>query len=197
MRLIRGAEESNADYLYRIYNDMGCTDLALTMTQKTATGICWSSKVRYDVVMDLEDWQYVKGTYYRRYHRPYTKKEFFAGVKHRTILDIEVMFDIDDAHHAFLEDFFPDIESKAKYVYYCLCKLDKEPEVYFTGNKSYHIGFLDLTLRSLSKQGRKKYRDTMLQEFFADLGLASDIRTVALEGVEHYRSEKVKELVVW
>jgi len=146
-------------------------------------------------LMSLEDWQYVKGAYDARQRRPFKKQEFINYISHRTILDIEVMLDIDEVNHPYIE--FDSIEQKARYVFDQLRNEGKDPVVYFTGSKSYHIGYLDRNLHLLRRVDRQRYREGILERYGADIGLASDIRTVSLEGALHYKSGKIKKEVRW
>ena len=195
MRLVRHPNESTEDFLFRIYNDKGCRDLAVSANYIHNAETRWTTKIRYDFLMSLSDWQYVKGTYNANLKRPFKKTEFVNHIAHRTILDIEVMLDIDETDHPYIE--FDSIEQKARYVFDQLRNKGKDPTVYFTRSKSYHIGFLDRNLRLLRPFDRQRYREKIIERYGADLGLASDIRTVSLEGALHYKSGKLKQEVRW
>ena len=195
MRLFRNEDENVASFLYRIYNHLGCTDLALTMTVKDGLDLRWSSKVRYDYLMGLAEWEYVRGTFDVQHQRPYRKFEFFDNVSHRTILDLELLLDIDDVDHPYID--FNNIEEKSRWVYKNLCSTGYDPVVYFTKNKSYHISVLDIKLREMSRGQRQKFRENLITKYHCDLGLVSDLRTIALEGQKHYRSGKKMERVWW
>jgi hypothetical protein len=148
--------------------------------------------------MYLEDWRYVSGSQYFlhcegdgfKLDTPFQMKEYIEKVSHRTVLDIELMLDIDDKKHNVLK--FKSIHDKAEFIYFKLQEFG--PSVYFTQSKSYHLGILDPTLRELSKEQRKRYREEFMKRahLYSDFHLCSEDVTIALEGAIHYRSKKPK-----
>ncbi|KKL72046.1 hypothetical protein LCGC14_2088840, partial [marine sediment metagenome] len=105
---------------------------------------------------------------------------------HRTVLDIEILIDIDDKGK------HKSIENKAK----SICrKLRKENIVFsccFTGSKSYHISILFPELRKHDNSNVQEFKGVFLKKIGGDLQKSSKNSMIALEGEPHYKSGKLK-----
>lgn len=172
--------ETQGDWLIYLFNDIGCSNLALQMSGKTQTGEVWFSK-RYSY-MDLihkDPWEYIPiGTNVNS--KKIMVKDFILEATHRTILDIEFIFDVDDEP---IFETAKKIMNKYK---------ENNPVCYFTGSKSYHIHIFDERLRD---HYYKKYKDGVLLQNNSDGGKGSERQLIAIEGAKHYRSGKIKEEV--
>ena len=80
------------EFLDHIFNDLGFTDLKLAYSHKKANGeVYWTKHVSYDELMHYPDGAMIEKV-------RMTKKEFLDKCNHRSILDIELLFDIDDPY---------------------------------------------------------------------------------------------------
>lgn len=204
MRLIRHPEETNEDFLFHIYNDIGCRDLKIVANQyierigpdnKPFTETVWSRRYSFGELLDVRPSLWLKGTYLLSEKRPFTRNEFIALATHRTILDIEVMLDIDDKDHPTID--FSNIDEKALFIALDLRKKGYDISVYHTGNRSYHISYLDKSLRDMTFSQRKAHRERILKHYGADLALTTERKTISLEGARHYKSGKKKKEVLF
>lgn len=203
MRIMRQPEETNEDFLFHLYNDLGCRGLEISANQfidrvdengNHYTDVVWSTKYSFGELLDLSPSRWLKGTFFIARRRPFTRSEFIRYATHRTILDIEILFDIDDVWYPTID--FSSIDEKSLFIAKDLREKGHDCSVYFTGNKSYHISYLDTRLRSMTHSDRKRYREEVLFYYGADLGLSSELRTISLEGARHYKSGKRKSEVV-
>lgn len=193
MRLIRFPGESLESYCFRIYNVYGFHDLYLQHNYTMNGELAWSPKLRYDELMTRPGNQWVKGTYNAEKNRSYTRTEFIEAATHRSILDIEVMIDIDADHNHYLE--LNDIRQKAEFTAWSLRKKGKDISIYFTGSKSYHISYIEPRLRGLSPEARRKHKEKIVREYFGDMDLINPRKMISMEGAIHYRSGVRKEMV--
>lgn len=181
MKLNRNEFESKVSFLWFIYNKLNCRNLTLCYSYKKKDGgLGFSRWVTYEELEYLELNENVKGTFD-------TKEQFLKKVSHRSVLDIEVMLDIDEKNN------FDSIKDKA----ISICKKLKEMNIEyicsFTGSKSYHFSILFLELRNNKNWIKKKIE--VLENLGADLQKASTRCMIALEGEKHYKSGKKKERV--
>ena len=200
-QLIRHDWMTNADWLFYIYNDLGCVDLAVSGNIKIGDDVYFTRRFRYDALMSLYPKQVVYTSEYIcnmhtkesvRMHRPFTRDEFINKVTHRTVLDIEIVIDIDDKKHNVFE--FDTVKHKSEHFMRLLA--NDNPVLYHTGSRGYHISVLKWKMRQMSYSQRKRFREAYLKSnwLYADLQLKSEIVTIALEGAVHYKSgaKKVK-----
>lgn len=178
---------NNATFLYHIYNDLGVRGLRVAHNYEEDGEIRFSKWIDYNTLMHLDPDERVEGTYM-------TRDDFVAKATHRTILDIEVMLDIDEpADQAGLAT----IRETSAAIIAFLRKHGFSFVVHHTGNKSYHISFLHQDLRQRNETERKKLKSWILDESLgADAMKASDNQMIALEGAPHYRSGKPKKEVM-
>jgi hypothetical protein len=127
----------------------------------------------------------------------WSKKRFVENAYHRTLLDCEVMLDIDDTKFkkGKLEFHFKTIKAKSEHIFKELKKKGYHPVMYWTQNKSHHIGFVLSELLDCSEYRRKLAREKIIDEYCCDTMLASN-HTIAIEGSKHYRSGKEKILIM-
>lgn len=119
-----------------------------------------------------------------------TRQQFIEKATHRSVLDIEIMIDIDEP------DSFKTIKEKAEYI----CKKLKDHNIPFTscfsGSKSYHISILIPGLRNLSNYDRDIKKSQIISSLFGSDGLkASSRNMIALEGVPHWKTGIIKKEV--
>ena len=176
--------------LYYMFNNLGFTELNLCYNYLKGDVMRWSRWVRYMDLIHLSEKQSVPGWRYD------TKKEFFENASHRSILDIELLFDIDDLILNGSTQ-FGSIKEKSFWVYHKLINVEKFNTVsfWFTGNKSDHLSVILPELRYMSKQKRRNYKYELLKKYGADVQKAGDRCMIAMENAVHYRSGKPKERV--
>ena len=199
MKLQRIPEESNYSFLYRIYNDYGHTNLAISSSKLIGGEMVWLGKYYFKDLIELPRDRWLKKTYNVELGRPLTVVEYIKAATHRTTMDIEVMIDVDDVYDDILQ--FPTIKKKAEFIISLLRNTKDSlghhisPVVHFTGNKSYHISYLDYGLRGLQKRSRGKLKEQTISRIHGDLQLVSENVTISLEGARHYRSGLIKREV--
>lgn len=172
-------------YMWYIYNKLGCTDTAYAYTYFVNGDMRWSNWVTYHTLMHLAQNEYVPGMPLCE-----TRESFIDKVSHRTVLDIELMFDLDEKGQ------FYSIKHKSQWIYNELCKLGHHPTVHFTGSKSYHISVLIPHLRGMAPHQRSKLKSDVFAFYGTDLMMASERKMIALEGRPHYKSLIRKKEVV-
>ena len=199
MKLQRMQGESNYSFLYRIYNDYGHTNLAISSSKLIGGEMVWLGKYYFKDLIELPRDRWLKKTYSVELGRPLTVWEYIEAATHRTTMDIEVMIDVDDVYDDILQ--FPTIKKKAEFIISLLRNTTDttgryiSPVVHFTGNKSYHISYLDYGLRRLHKSSRRKLKGNTICKLYGDFQLVSENVTIALEGARHYRSGLIKKEV--
>lgn len=163
---------------------------------QATVGDYWSKRVLYLHLLEHRPNQWVKGTYKKDAGRPMSRSEFEENANQRTVLDSEILLDVDDKEHDILS--FTTIEEKAKFIYYRIKSIyNITPVCFFTRSKSYHISFFDTNLGILLPSQRKRYRECIIEQFGCDMDLANDNHTIALEWSNHYKSNKEKVFIEW
>jgi len=190
VKLERESWETNGDFLFKIYNKFGYEELTIAANQFVDGELCWSKRFMYKDLKEIDMDRWVKRSYDIIKGVPHTRRELIAAASHRTIMDIEIMIDVDDTKHDIFE--FKTIKEKAQFIAYCLRAKGKDISIYFTGNKSYHISYIEPMMRGMTPSQRRYYRESILMPYFADLQLSSDKSTISLEGARHYRSGRIK-----
>jgi len=156
-KLDRESYNSVESYLFHLYNDLGCIDLEMCYNYKFPDGTVGFSKwIRFDTIMCLDYDEYIKGT-------NDTKKEFLQKITHRSVLDIEVLYDFD-------EDDKGNKNQKEIYAYAKKCiKLMEEKgiygETYSTGSKGIHHSVFYPELRTFSRSIREKHKLALLRTY--------------------------------
>jgi len=199
MKLQRIPEESNYSFLYHIYNDYGHSELAISSSRMVGKEMVWLGKYHFKELIEMDQEKWLKKTYDVELGRPLSVWEYIERATHRTTMDIEVMIDVDDVYDDILQ--FSTIKKKGAFIV-SLLRNTKDttgryisPVVHFTGNKSYHISYLDYGLRGLHKSLRRKIKENTISKIHGDLQLVSENVTIALEGARHYRSGLIKKEV--
>ena len=181
--------ESMDDWLWYLTNKLGQEDLWLCQNYVLDDELRFSKWITYQQVKHYKENELIREAL------PFctTPKKFIPQVTHRRVLDIEILIDIDDLNHPYF--LFDSILTKAKVI----CMILKEKGipyiVYWTGSKSYHISYYDLSLRDLPERQRTVKKIKILESYGADLGKAIPKCMIALEGAKHYKSGKPKTYV--
>jgi len=182
MKLYKEDEESKENFLFRIMNRFDM-DLEVCYNYKMKDGSLGFSKwVRFLELSEYDNKDYIPKLYM-------TKENFIRKITHRSVLDIELMLDLDE--HGLLKD-------KDTHLDFIINKLKEqniEYVVYFTGSKSYHISILLPFLKSKTKQERTELKRKLINMFIGDSQKASSRCMISLEGEVHYKSGKIKKRV--
>lgn len=171
----RSEFENNFEWLYYLQNNLGNNDLEIQCSWLKDKDIIWSKRRK---VLDV---LYSDNEYNRK---------FVENATHRSILDIEIVLDIDEPH--------PNFKTIKEYAMF-LCDELKNYEdikyfVYFTGSKSYHIHIFAYQLKELNN--RDDIKKLILRRLKVDL-LKVGRNMIAIEGQPHYKSGKIKKEVKW
>lgn len=179
----RRVEQSKHDYFYFLVNKLGCSALELAYSYKAEDGTMRFSKwVKWCWLQEFNSSDYIK-------ELKTTRNRFIERVSHRSVLDIEIMIDVDDSGE------FKTIKSKAKSICNLLKERNIKYSVYFSGSKSYHISFLIPELRFVSDYERTKIKRDFLEKIGGDTLKASLRNLIALEGARHWKTGKIKKEV--
>lgn len=177
------------DVFFHYYNDLGVTNLAMCYTFKNKEGeIGFSKWLTYHHLMHYDFDEVVLS-------KPFdiTKKQFIDKVTHRTILDIEIVLDIDDKKLNGFE--FDSIKEKTKWICAELNKLNKKFKCFSTGSKGYHIHMFYKGLRHKSVRLRSNIKEDIISHYGGDLMKKGERCMIAMPNVKHWKSGKVKEEV--
>ena len=199
-KLNREEYKSTEAYLFHLYNDLGYTDLEVCYNYKSKNELRFSKWIKFEYLLSLNPQDKVEGT-------RDTKIKFLEKVTHRTILDIEILYDFDETDNG----------SKAKedileYAKKGINKLNSAGimgEAYFSGSKSIHYSVLVPALRNMSVAVRTKFKEKALRPllnfykysgktdvlFFSDGMKKSNRCMIALEGVPHWKTGIIKKKV--
>jgi hypothetical protein len=148
----------------------------------------FSKWIRYEDLMHLGQKELVPGT--MQY-----KRNFMRDATHRSVLDIELMLDIDDkVNPEDPERPFASIWKKAIHVYNEIRRRNQliKPVMSFTGSKSYHLSIIMPQLRDCKAQQRNRLKSALLGLYGADLQKKADRCMISMEGEMHYKSGKKK-----
>lgn len=192
---------STEAYLFHLYNDLGFEDLEVAYNYVSKLGdVLFSKWIRFDYLMSLDNNEIVKGTFD-------TKEKFLSKITHRSVLDIEIVYDFDEGY-----DKDKSIEGIKKYAKDCITILNKSGitgECFFSGSKSIHYSVLVFELRNMSKRNRENFKRRALNPlyvadvykgrtevlFSADLQKKANRTMIALEGVPHWKTGVRKERI--
>lgn len=180
-------DSTKEDFLYMLYNDMGATDLAVSYNYVKDNSLRFSKWVRYNTLMHLDFKDRVPGLPYFM-----TKQRFISKVTHRTVLDIELMIDVDDNLYHFGLRTMPNIFNKSVSIYDRLRDGGFQPVMYWTQNKSFHISVIIPELRGLSKYYKEQFKEQVLDYYGGDMMKKSSRCMIAMENSIHYKSGKIK-----
>lgn len=186
LAIIRDMTLSKEDFLFWLYNKFGC-DYSLAYNFKLPDGtLGWSKHYLYSRLMEFSQDDYIPELKMTRY-------QFVKRASHRTILDIEIILDIDDDTTT-RRNFFS-IKDKAHSIINELESIELDYACYFTGNKSYHISIILPDLRDMYSEDRRKYKNAIIKFFGCDSLKSGNNVMIALEGELHYKSGKIKGMV--
>jgi len=107
---------------------------------------------------------------------------------HRTILKNEVVLDFDPEKG----QSFDDLTYKVRNVCKDLRRKGVEYFCYFTGSRGYHVHIFVYDMFSMGREERRAFRVNIIRFFGAELQKSSEGTAIALEGVPHWKSGKVK-----
>lgn len=179
---------TQSEWLFHLQNDLGNNDLEICLSGKTREGNIWFSK-RYKLfnLMHLNPSDLISTDTQDKIKKPIWW--FIQNATHRSILDIEIVIDIDDkGEYESIKDKAIDIIKNLKKNF-----SDTQFKVYFTGSKSYHIHIFIQEFRDIP------IRDELKKTFLADFVEADALKVgknmIALEGAPHYKSGQIKEEV--
>lgn len=193
MKIERDKQYSKEEFFWFLYNKLGYSNLCLCYNYMKEGVLGFSKWLPYSYLLrsNIED----------KVKTPFLlmRKTFIKRVSHRSILDIEIMLDIDDVYlydnFGYLRYTFDSIKAKSKWVTQMLDQEHIEYSVYWTGSKSYHISYLDFRLRKLSSYSRRQYKQKIAFKFGADLQKCSDRVMISLEEQPHYKSGLPKKKI--
>ena len=172
----RGKNEGVDSFLHRLYNDLGFTDLCISYNYQNHGPMMFSKWIPYTKIMHMER---------------ENKLLLLNKITHRSILDIEIMFDIDE------QEPYKSIVQKAAHIYHGLKEEGYEPITYFTGSKSYHISIIETNLRKMSSYLRSTLKRKKIALYGCDLMKSASRCMIAMEGAKHYKSGKRKRRIHW
>jgi hypothetical protein len=186
LKLNRSKYSTNEAYLFHLYNDLGATDLKVACSFRNGSEVLWSKWLSYEELMHFD--------YNELVWKNFTKKQFLENISHRSIMDIELLLDIDETpvtHSQKKEDI------KIYSINYCkrLKKHGYSFEVFFSGSKSYHISLLFPEFRKYSKYIVEDIKKRLLKTISADSMKFHTKSMIALEGVPHWKTGIVKKEV--
>lgn len=179
-------EGSKENFLDMLYNDFGFSELAISYNYVKDGETCFSKWVKYSTLMHL-DWDDAVP------NQPFliTKQQFINKASHRSILDVELLFDIDDTK--WKEGYtFMSIESKAIGIYNQLKDKGVNPIAYHSGGKGYHISVVLPQLKGLCDYERREIKSSILKFYKSDLQKACSRVMISMELEPHRKSGKIK-----
>jgi len=181
----RQANQTNEEYFYYLTNTLGFElEIAHNYIKKDG-GKGFSKWIKFNRIMEVElEEQLTPETWM-------TRQQFVEKATHRSVGDIEIMIDIDEAGK------YKTIKEHAKNIIRKIKNLNIIYSCYFSGSKSYHISILIPHLRYYSKYQREKEKLNFLKFIGSDLQKASSRNMIALEGVPHWKTGNIKEVAKW
>ena len=175
---------TNNEYFYHLYNDLGYSQLCIAYVNTDGR---WSNWFLYEDLIHKNPNEsiFVLG-------ESMTVVEFIEKANNRTILDIEIMIDIDDVDG---KTDPASIKQKAKEIASKLRFHGIKFEAFFSGSKSYHMSILVPELREaqLAEQKKREFKKYIIQLCGADLLKCSSRTMIALEGVPHWKTGRMKK----
>lgn len=175
---------SISEYLYYLYNNLGYKDLRVAISRNIDDGRIFSRHVSFE---ELDKYNpHEKVQIGANWWMP--KQQFLEEVSHRSVLDIELVFDIDEVGDC------NTTKEKAVQIVQRLIRKQifskHRLKIYHTGNKGYHIhGFMP-QLRAVNSVLRQRFK----VELFSRLGTdtqkssSSPSNLIAIEGRNHWKS---------
>lgn len=175
------------DWLYYLQNNLGNNELSIQTSKRLENGdIIFFKRYNFLELQYSDPFEKLpinlKGTYFK------TRTQIIEEASHRTIMDIELCIDIDEAGEC------GTIKEKAIQIKKRLDKVNANYQIYWTGSKSYHIHVYEEKFRCIDKAGRNKLKRLYLTFLGAD-SLKNENNLIALEGACHYKSGIPKQEV--
>ena len=158
---------SRRKYLQELCNKYG--DFAVAMSFMKDDEVIWS---KHRSVLELwhSDWGL----------------GFLERVNHRQILPVEIILDKDSKNNLlWLEDTCVSLNEEGRRF-----------KAYSTGSRGHHIHIFDIALGMLNRNERQEKRLEIIGRYDAESQKASDGCMIAIENVPHWKSGKLKELVM-
>jgi hypothetical protein len=185
----RAEFQTSNEWFWYLTNNLGCSELSLCCSFSIPDGVIFTRRYKYlsllEKDMNEEIYLYNSGNKYL------TRQKFINVATHRSILDIEIVLDVDD------KGVYGSIEENAKYIYNKLKILGFDNIFFYsTGSKGFHIHCFDFYLRSLNSTERVNFRTKLLSKFNCDILKSSENTFIAIEGVPHWKSGKIKNEVI-
>ena len=177
------------EWLWYLYNDLGYSKLRICLNKYKNKKTYFSKWFYFHELMHKSPDEKIKVWFSNGCCEYMTRNEIIEKATHRSVLDIEIVYDIDDKLWEQRMEL-----SSIKYKAKCINK-KVLGQVWFTGSKSYHIHTFFPTLRSCTPKKRIDYKASMLASTHSDLHKASDNCMIALEQANHYKSGKPKIMV--
>lgn len=116
---------------------------------------------------------------------------FIEKANNRTILDIEVVLDLDPKDNETPEE-------TTKRFKQLLDKLNKDElsyKAYYTGSRGYHIHLIFDELKNFDKSTREKIKEYLIRKYDCDTMKKSERCMIALEYTDHWKTNNPKHLI--
>lgn len=169
---------SKENWLWFLSNKLGF-DVEICYNYRKKDIVLYSKWVSYLWLQHFDQDEFIKDL-------RCTRKEFIKRASHRSVLDIELVIDIDEPGEC------NTIKEKAQKLVSKLKEKGIIHTIYFSGNKSYHISILIPDLRNFSDYHRTKFKRDILSSLGADTQKASSRNMISFEGEPHRTSGKYK-----
>jgi hypothetical protein len=183
-KITRNKTQSNNEFFWFITNKLGY-DVEICHNYYKNGEKFFSKWKSFLWLCQFEPNQYIPEIYM-------TRQEFIDKATHRSVIDIEIMIDIDE------KGYCESIKDNATKI----CEdLNKKNLIYtccFSGSKSYHISILIPKLREYNSFAKEVYKRKILGNYdgvSSDIVKASKRNMIALEGVKHWKTENIKQEV--
>jgi len=181
---------THQDWLWYLYNNRGYRDLRICLNIHRKGETYFSKWFLFDDLMHVDPDERMYVGFSNREHMYMTRNELIENATHRTVMDTEIVYDIDDVKWEQGME-LSSIRYKAK----CIQK-KVNGSVWFTGSKSYHIHTYIPKMKDWSKKKRRDYKASMLELMHSDMNKASEKCMIAMEMARHYKSGKRKVKVI-
>ncbi len=187
---IRRGDKSKSEFLDELYNRFGDTELSIAYSYESNGEHRFSKWIKWEKLMSMNDDEILLEVH------PLTKKRFVEIATHRSVLDVELLFDVDDEFidkRGLNKWVYPTIFDKANHIFNCLKNEGKNP-VMCSANRGFHISVIVPDLRELSYGDRRDFKAKILSYYDCDVQKANKC-LISMEGEKHFKSGKVKEEV--
>ena len=184
-------EGNKEEILYEMFNNKGYSELALSYNYSKEGETHFSKWVRYTTLAHL-DWNEL----IPNYPILITREQFIKKASHRTVADVEILFDIDDRDLGINHKFkYSSISEKCEKIFLALKELNLNPKCFHTGGKEYHISIIKPELRDMSLWHRRQVKSAVLSYYGTDLMMATNRKMISIQGTKHRKTGKLKQEV--